>query len=99
MSGESSREEKVEVRNGRAGAVRPYQTENTDETAMPTAVRQASRQQLIVCDALGQHDFWDASECEMAADWQSVDITEEVAANATRELCRPMASITIIAMS
>jgi hypothetical protein len=35
----------------------------------------------------------------MAALWQSVDIKGEAAANAATELCRPMASITMTAMS
>jgi hypothetical protein len=35
----------------------------------------------------------------MAEVWQSVDIKGEVAANATTDPCRPMASITMTAMS
>jgi hypothetical protein len=35
----------------------------------------------------------------MAALWQFVDINGEIAANAIAELCRPMASITMTAMS
>jgi hypothetical protein len=57
MSGESPQEEKHAVRNCRAGAVRPYQTEGAGDIVKATAVKQASRQQPDVCNPLGQHDF------------------------------------------
>jgi hypothetical protein len=62
MSGESQREEKVAVRKVRAGAARPYQTKDGGDTVRATAARQASRQQLVVCTPLGQHDLCDVAD-------------------------------------
>lgn len=90
MSGESPREEKVEILAGRIRAGRAYQANVVGETVTPTLARQRSRQQLIACWPFGQH---------ASALWQSVDIECEVAANAAIEPCRPMASINRTAMS
>jgi hypothetical protein len=60
MSGESPREEKVVVRNCRNDAVRRYQTEAAGDAATAMAVGHASRQQVAVCDPLGQHGVWEA---------------------------------------
>ena len=90
MSGESPREEKVEILAGRIAAGRAYQANVVGETVTPTLVRQRSRQQFIACWPFGQH---------ASALWQSVDIEGEVAANAAIEPCRPMASINMTAMS
>jgi hypothetical protein len=59
MSGESPREEKLVVRNCRAGAVRPCQIRAAGDAVTPSRamVRQASRQQLAACKPLGQHGF------------------------------------------
>jgi hypothetical protein len=51
------------------------------------------------CWPFGQQESCDASECEMAAVWQSVDIKGEIPANATTDPCRPIASITMRAMN
>jgi hypothetical protein len=61
MSGESPREENIAVENGAAGAVRPYHTENVGDAVVPTAIEQATRQQLIVCRSFGQHELCAAS--------------------------------------
>ena len=53
----------------------------------------------MVCWPFGQQESWDASECEVADVWQFVDIKGEIPANATIEPCRPMASMTMTAMS
>jgi hypothetical protein len=90
MSGESPREEKIEMPAGTTGAERAYQANAAGATVTPTLARQRSRQQLIACWPCGQH---------ASALWQSVDITGEVAANAAIEPCRPMASINMTAMS
>ena len=57
MSGESPREEKVLVWNCRAGAERPYQVKEEGDTVTAAIVRQTSRQQVIECRPLGQHDL------------------------------------------
>jgi hypothetical protein len=98
ISGMSPREENAMLEDGRADAVRPYQSEDAGDTATAAAVRQATRQQLIVCWPLGQQEFSLASDWAAAAVWQSVDIRGD-AAKATSELCRPMTSIAIKAMS
>lgn len=95
MSGESPREEKVEILAGRIAAGRTYQASVAGETVTPTLMRQRSRQQLIANWPFGQHASF-ASELEL---WQSVDIEGEVAANAAIEPCRPTASINMTAMS
>ena len=86
------------LEDGRAEAVRPYQSEEAGDAATATAARQATRQQLMVCWPLGQQGVSGASDCAAAAVWQSVDIRGDVA-KATSELCRPMTSIAIKAMS
>jgi hypothetical protein len=48
MSGESPREEKLVERNWSAVPVRPYQTEDSGDTAMAIVATQASKQQLAV---------------------------------------------------
>ena len=101
MSGESPRVEKCVVRNCGRSVVDPSQLSAcsvvvTEPAIVPT---QASRQQLIVRWPLGQQESCEASECELAAVWQSVDINGEIPANATTELCSPMTSITMMAMS
>jgi hypothetical protein len=98
MSGMSPREEKIMLEGGRAEAVRPYQSKGAGDTATATAVRQATRQQLMACWPLGQQEISDASDCAAAAVWQSVDIRGDVA-NASSELCKPTTSIAIKAMS
>jgi hypothetical protein len=63
VSGESPREEKVEERNSSAGAVRPCQTEeDAGDAATAVFARQASGQQLAVCNPLGQHDSCEVSD-------------------------------------
>jgi hypothetical protein len=99
MSGELPREEKIEVRPASAGAERPYQTEIAGDTVMPTLAKQRSRQQFIACWPFGQQESCDASVCELCVVWQSVDINGDVAEYAARDPCRPMASITMAAMS
>jgi hypothetical protein len=93
MSGESPREAKVIVRNGRAGAVRPYHTEDAGDAVAPRAVGQAVWQQPIVRRPFEQHESWDAPECATAADWQSIDVRGDAAANAPMELCSPITRI------
>ena len=61
MSGESPQEKKLVVRTCRVGAVRSYQTKGAGDAATATVAMQASRQQLAMCDPLGQHDV-----CEMS---------------------------------
>jgi hypothetical protein len=46
VGGVSPREEKIAVRNSRAGTVRPYQTKDAGATVTVTADRHASKQQL-----------------------------------------------------
>jgi hypothetical protein len=48
ISGNSPREEKIAVRNGRSRPVRPYHTKVSGDTVTATAARQASKQQLGV---------------------------------------------------
>jgi hypothetical protein len=98
MSGESPREEKTDdvVTCNSAGAENKPRA--IGDTVAPTLERQRSRQQLMACWPLGQHESCDASECPIAVVWQSVDIDGEVAANAAIEPCRPMANIKIRAM-
>jgi hypothetical protein len=98
MSGESPREEKVEVRAGKARAERAYQANVGGETATPILVRQRSRQQLNACGPFGQHVLGETSECEIVALWQSVDIKGEVAANAAMDPCTPRANIKMTEM-
>ena len=62
MSGVSTREEKGAVRNCGVGAERPYQANDGDVIVIATAARQTFRQQLSVCDPLGQHGLCEASE-------------------------------------
>lgn len=99
MSGESPREEKIEVRPASAGAERPFQTKIAWNTVMPTLAKQRSRQQLIACWPFGQQESCDASVCEFCMVWQSVDINDQVAEYAARELCSPRASNKMTAMS
>src|SRR5271156_4995338 len=101
MSGESPREENLVDRACGTSVVDPSQFSARGIVwATPATVPvQASRQQPIVCWPLGQQESRDASECETAADWQSVDISGEIPAKATTDPCRPMASITMTAMS
>jgi hypothetical protein len=68
-------------------------------TAPATVPTQPSRQQLTVCRPFEQQESPDAPECEPEEVWQSVDIGGEIPANATTDPCRPMASITMNAMS
>jgi len=98
MSGESPRDEKFAVRNCRAVAVRPYQTEGAGDITIATVAKQASRQQPDVCNPLGQHDFCEISWLA-ADDAQSDGISADAAAKATSDPCRPSATITIKAMS
>ena len=101
MSGESPREEKCVVRNCGSSVADPshFNTWGVIAATPATVPAQASRQQLIVCWSFGQQESCEASECELAAVWQSVDINGEMPANATTELCKPMTSITMTAMS
>lgn len=48
INGESPREEKLVDRNCSGGAVRPYQTKDSGDTAMAITATQASKQQLAV---------------------------------------------------
>jgi len=61
MSGESPREEKIAVRNCGVGTERPYQAKDGGVVVIATAARQTFRQQLSVCDPLGQHGLCEAS--------------------------------------
>jgi hypothetical protein len=99
MSGESPREEKVAARNCGVGALRPYQAKEGDVIVIATTARQTSRQQLSVYDPLGQHGLCETSEGLSAEVWQSGCINGATAVNATRDPCRPIASITMRAMS
>jgi hypothetical protein len=101
MSGESPRVEKCVVRNCGRSVVDPSQlsARSVVVTAPALVPAQASRQQLIVRWPLGQQESCEASKCELAPIWQSVDINGEIPANATTELCSPMTSITMMAMS
>ncbi len=56
MSGESPREEKVEIGIGSAGAEGANHAKATGNTTTPTVVRQRSRQQLIACWLFEQHE-------------------------------------------
>lgn len=101
MSGESPRVEKCVVRNCGRCVVDPSQLSAcgvvvTEPAIVPT---QASRQQLIVRWPFGQQESCEASERALAAVWQSVNINGEFPAKATTELCSPMTSITMMAMS
>jgi hypothetical protein len=96
MSGESPREEKIDVLAAITGdEVANQRSGIGGDTAAPTVERQRSRQQLIPCWPLGQHESCDASEWVVVVVWQSVDINGEIAANAVREPCRPMTIIRI----
>jgi hypothetical protein len=99
MSGESPREEKIEIRAGKPRAEGAYQAKVGGETATPILLRQRSRQQLNACGPFGQHVFWETSECEIAALSQPVDIKGEVGANAAIAPCTPTANINMTAMS
>ena len=99
MSGESPREEKVEVLTGRLGAERSYRNRTVCDTVTPTWVRQLSRQQPMACWPFGQQSFGETSECETAAVWQLVDIKGAATANAAMGPCRPMTSIRMTAIS
>jgi hypothetical protein len=101
MSGESPREEKCVVRNCGRSVAWPCQLGACGVVviAPATVPAQASRQQLIVRWPFGQQESCDASVCELAVAWQSVDINGEIPANATTDPCRPIASITIRAMN
>jgi len=67
--------------------------------APATAPEQASRQQAIPSWPFGQQEFCDASGCETKADWQCANVSGETPAKAINDPCRPMAIITITAMS
>jgi hypothetical protein len=101
MSGESPREEKCIDRNCGRSVAKPSQVRDWGVvvTAPGIVPAQASRQQLIVRWPFGQQESCEVFECELAAVWQSVDINGEIPANATTELCSPMTSITMRAMS
>ena len=101
MSGESPRVEKRVVQNCGSSVAWPCQLSACGVVVTEPAIvpAQASRQQLIVRWPLGQQESCEASECELAAVWQSVDINGEIPANATTELCSPMTSITMMGMS
>jgi hypothetical protein len=99
MSGESPREEKVEGAASIADVERPYQTKGADDTVTPTLVRQRSRQQPMVCWTFGQHAFPGDCAGEVTVTLQSGDISGVAVANATREPCKPMANITMTAIS
>src|SRR5579859_6623425 len=101
MSGESPRVEKCVDRNCGRSVAWPSQPRDCGVvvTAPARVPAQASRQQLVVCWPFGQQGSCEASECELAADWQSANIDGEIPANATTELCNPMTSITITAIS
>jgi hypothetical protein len=100
MSGESPREEKCVERNWGGSIADPSHFHACGITTAPATVpAQASRQQLIECWPFGQQESRDAFECEIAAVWQFVAIKVETPANATADPCRPMASITRIAMN
>jgi hypothetical protein len=98
MSGESPREEKVVVCNCRTDVARRCQTKAADDVVMATVVGQASRQQFVMCDPLGQHDEREAPALLSVAVWQS-DCPGAPAAKAAKDPCRPMASIKIRATS
>jgi hypothetical protein len=89
------------VRNCARSVVDPSQLSACGVVVIPPAIVpvQASRQQLIVRWPLGQQESCEVSECALAAVWQSVDINGEIPANATTELCSPITSITMMAMS
>jgi hypothetical protein len=57
MSGESPRENKVEMRSCAGGAARPYQAKDTGDVAIAITATQESRQQPTECSPLGQQDF------------------------------------------
>lgn len=101
MSGESPREENRVDRNCGTSVADPSQISACGivVAAPATVPTQASRQQPIECWPLGQQESWDAFKCEMPAVWQSVDISGEFPADATIDPCRPMATITMTAMS
>jgi hypothetical protein len=97
-SGESPREEKVVVWNCRKDVARRCQTKAAEDVVTATADGQASRQQLAMCDPLGQHDVCGAPALLSVAVWQS-DCPGVPAANAAKDPCRPTASIKIRAAS
>jgi hypothetical protein len=99
ISGESPREEKVSIKNGRAISWRPFHTIDTRGDPRTAAIAgQASWQQLTVWAPLGQHESsaWDALVAEVA---QCEDIGAEISAKATSDPWRVTASSKINAMS
>jgi hypothetical protein len=101
MSGESPREEnRVETSCGSRGADPDHCSAcGVAVTAPATPPMQVSRQQLIVWWLFGQQGSREGAVCETPAVRQSVPIEGEIPANATTDPCKPMASITMIAMS
>jgi len=97
MSGESPREKKAEMRDCGSGAVLPHQVMDTGDVVIAITATQASRQQPALCNPLGQQDFCAASAVSEVL-WQS-DCINCGPAKATTDPCRPMAIITIKAMS
>jgi hypothetical protein len=66
ISGESPREEKVEVRGDISGAERATHAKVAGKAVTLRFERQRSRQQLIACPPFGQHESWDITDCEVA---------------------------------
>jgi hypothetical protein len=98
MSGESPREEKVDDAAACNSAVTADKVRSAGDAVAPMLKTQRSRQQLMACCPLGQHESCDVSDCTIAVVWQSADIKGEVAAKAATEPCRPRANIKIRAM-
>jgi hypothetical protein len=99
MSGESPRVEKIDGVTACSAAGNANKVSTVGDAVAPTLETQRSRQQLIACWPLGQHESCNASACSIAVVWQTADINGEVEANAAIDPCRPMAIIKIRAMS
>lgn len=67
ICGESPRDEKFDANAGCAGTAREYQIMPAGAKMDATLERHRSRQQLMACWPLGQHESWDIPECEIAA--------------------------------
>ena len=86
VSGESSRDEKVAVGKLRSKVVRPYQIKAWGAVGTAVVDTQTSRQQLSMCDPLGQHGLGEASEPIISvAVWQSGCIQGVTAAKAAKD--------------
>ncbi len=62
ISGESPREEKLAFRHCGISAERPNQGNDDRLSGTPAIAGLTSRQQLTVCDPLGQHRLWEESD-------------------------------------